>query len=198
MRFFFLHRALEAILDQNLCGFFAKNNCLGYEPEQKINLGEKNHLWGPGRPFFVTLGALPKIWIVCQKYGSHAFKAFSSSNPVMWTLEGVCQKQGSITIFEQVPAFKAKSSHPVISTLEAACQIYGSIHILGKQPWVNFLGNFGRVKGEKKHPVFGFLASSHILLIHFAKKMRQNGQLCPQQGQKKFTAGYMGSPLPKG
>ena len=32
----------------------------------------------------------------------------------------------------------------------------------------------------KKHPIFGFLASSHIPLIHFAKKMSQNGQLCPQ------------------
>ena len=52
MRVFFLHRALEAILDQNECGFLQKNNCLGYEPEKKINLGEKNHFWGPGRPFF--------------------------------------------------------------------------------------------------------------------------------------------------
>merc|ERR1712004_968850 len=55
-------------------------------------------------------------------------------------------------------------------------------------------GGGGGVK--KKHPIFGFLASSHIPLIHFAKKMSQNGQLFPQQGQKHFTPGYMGSPLP--
>ena len=48
---FFLHRALEAILDQNECVFFAKNNCLGCEPEKKNNFGEKNHFCGPGRPF---------------------------------------------------------------------------------------------------------------------------------------------------
>ena len=32
---FFLHRALEAILDQNEYVFFAKNKCLGCEPEKK-------------------------------------------------------------------------------------------------------------------------------------------------------------------
>ena len=31
--------------------FFAKNNCLGCEPEKKNNFGEKNHFCGPGRPF---------------------------------------------------------------------------------------------------------------------------------------------------
>ena len=143
----------------------------------------------------MTLGALPKIWIVCQKYGSHAFKASSSSNPVIRTLKGFCQKYGSIIIIGKVHAIKARSYHPVISTLEGACQIYGSIHIFGKQPWVNFLGHLGGSK-VKKHPIFGFLASSLIPLIHFAKKLSQNGQLCPQQGQKQFTAGYMGSPLP--
>ena len=56
----------------------------------------------------------------------------------------------------------------------------GSILIFGKQSWVNFLGHFGGEKSEKKHPIFGVLPSSHIPLIHFAKKMSQNGQLCPQ------------------
>ena len=67
MRFFFLHRALEAILDQNECGFLQKTTVQGVNPRKKINSGEKNHFCGPGRPFFVTFGAFPKIRIVRQK-----------------------------------------------------------------------------------------------------------------------------------
>ena len=110
---------------------------------------KKDYFGGPGKPFFVTLGALPKIWIVCQKYGSHAFKASSSSNLVIRTLKGFCQRYGSINIIGKVHAFEARSSHHVISTLEGVCQIYGSIHIFGKQAWVNFFGLFGGVKSEK-------------------------------------------------
>ena len=62
----------------------------------------------------MTLGALPKIWIVYQKYGSHAFKASSSSNLVIRTLKGFCQKYGSIILIGKVHAFKARSSHPDI------------------------------------------------------------------------------------
>ena len=35
MQVFFQHRALGAILDQNECVFFAKNKCVGCEPEKK-------------------------------------------------------------------------------------------------------------------------------------------------------------------
>ena len=39
-------------------------------------------------------------------------------------------------------------------------------------------------KVKKKHSILDFLASSHVQLIHFAKKLSQNGKVCPQQGQK--------------
>ena len=48
---FFLHRALEAILDQNECGFLQKTTVYGVNPRKKINSGEKIHFCGPGRPF---------------------------------------------------------------------------------------------------------------------------------------------------
>ena len=64
---FFLHRAREAILDQNECVFLQKTTVQGVNPRKKINFGEKNHFCGPGRLFFVTFGAFPKIRIVCQK-----------------------------------------------------------------------------------------------------------------------------------
>ena len=38
---FFLYRVLEAILEQNECVFFAKNNCLGYEPEKEKKIWAK-------------------------------------------------------------------------------------------------------------------------------------------------------------
>ena len=42
---------------------------------------------------------------------------------------------------------------------------------------------------------FGFGFLFFVQKIHFAKKLSQNGQFCPQQGQKQFTPDYMGSPL---
>ena len=94
MRLKIINRAVGAILDQNGCIFFAKNSCLGCEPEKKKNFGEKINFGAQRDHFFVALGALPKIWIICQKYGLHAIKVSSSSNLVIRTLEGVCQKIG--------------------------------------------------------------------------------------------------------
>ena len=58
--FFFLHRALGAILDQNECVFFAKNNCLGSAPEEKNKFWwKKSFLW-PREAVFCDLRSFPK------------------------------------------------------------------------------------------------------------------------------------------
>ena len=75
--------------------------------------------------------------------------------------------------------------------------MYGSIHIFGKHPWVNFLAFSEGVKSEKNTQFwgFGFLTYTYDWYI-LQKKMSQNGQFCTRQGQKQFTPGYMGLPLP--
>ena len=60
MRLFFLHRALEAILDQNECVFLKKTNVQGVNPRKKINFGEKNHFLWPGEAVFCDLWSFPK------------------------------------------------------------------------------------------------------------------------------------------
>ena len=40
--------------------FFAKNNCLGCEPEKKINSGEKKSFLWPGEAVFCDLRSFPK------------------------------------------------------------------------------------------------------------------------------------------
>ena len=60
MRFFFLHRALGAILDQNECVFFAKNNCLGCEPEKKKIILVKKIIFVARGGRFCDLLSFPK------------------------------------------------------------------------------------------------------------------------------------------
>ena len=52
MRVFFLHRALEAILDQNGCGFFAKKHLpIVWRPEISFFGTPKFHILGTGGSF---------------------------------------------------------------------------------------------------------------------------------------------------
>ena len=71
MRVFFLHRALEAILDQNECVFLQKTTVLGVNPRKKIILVKKIIFVARGGRFCDLLSfpknkdRSPKIRITC-------------------------------------------------------------------------------------------------------------------------------------
>ena len=69
MRVFFLHRALEAILDQNECDFFAKKHMSNVLTREKTESVSTKSVLGSREAIFVTFRAFPNIGIVFQLYG---------------------------------------------------------------------------------------------------------------------------------
>ena len=81
MRVFFLHRALEAILDQNECVFLQKTTVFVVNPRKKIILVKKIIFVARGGPFCDLLSfpknkdRSPKIRITCiQLHGIDTIK----------------------------------------------------------------------------------------------------------------------------